>query len=44
MSELVRARVEDHLVRLRMRHVAQRIDAMLSDCLSAVNQPFHLVE
>ena len=35
MSELVRARVEDHLVRLRMRHVAQRIDAMLSEAARA---------
>jgi len=31
VSELVRARVEDNLVRLRMGHVAQRLDAMLSE-------------
>jgi hypothetical protein len=35
VSELVRARVEDHLVRLRMRHVAERIDAMLSEAARA---------
>ena len=40
MSELVRARVEDHLVRLRMRHVAQRIDAMLSE--AARSEPTYL--
>ncbi len=30
MSELVRARVEDSLVRLRLRHVAERLDAVLA--------------
>jgi IstB-like ATP binding protein len=40
VSELVRARVEDHLVRLRMRHVAQRIDAMLSE--AARSEPTYL--
>lgn len=30
MSELVRARVEDSLVRLRLRHIAERLDAVLS--------------
>jgi len=30
MSELVRARVEDALVRLRLRHVAERLDAVLA--------------
>ena len=40
MSELVRARVEDHLVRLRMGHVAQRIDAMLSE--AARGEPTYL--
>ena len=40
MSELVRARVEDHLVRLRMRHVAERIDAVLSE--AARSEPTYL--
>ena len=30
MSELVRARVEDSLVRLRLRHIAERLDAVLA--------------
>lgn len=30
MSDLVRARVEDSLVRLRLRHVAERLDAVLT--------------
>ena len=40
MSELIRARVEDNLVRLRMGHVAQRIDAMLSE--AARGEPTYL--
>jgi len=40
VSELVRARVEDHLVRLRMRHVAERIDAVLSE--AARSEPTYL--
>lgn len=31
MSELVRVRVEEHLVRLRMGYVANRLDALLSE-------------
>jgi len=40
VSELIRARVEDNLVRLRMGHVAQRIDAMLSE--AARGEPTYL--
>jgi len=31
VSELVRARVQDNLERLRLGHVAQRLDAILSE-------------
>ena len=31
MTELVRVRVEEHLVRLRMGYVANRLDALLSE-------------
>ena len=30
MSDLIRARVEDSLVRLRLRHIAERLDAVLT--------------
>ena len=40
MSELVRARVEENLVRLRLRHVAERLDAMLS--VAARGEPTYL--
>jgi DNA replication protein DnaC len=40
VSELIRARVEDHLVRLRLGHVAQRLDAMLSE--AARGEPTYL--
>jgi DNA replication protein DnaC len=40
VSELIRARVEENLVRLRMGHVAQRIDAMLSE--AARGEPTYL--
>jgi DNA replication protein DnaC len=40
MSELIRARVEDNLVRLRLSHVAQRLDAMLSE--AARGEPTYL--
>ncbi len=40
MSELVRARVEDHLVRLRLHAVATRLDAVLSD--AAKKEPTYL--
>lgn len=40
MSELIRARVEDNLVRLRLPHVAQRLDAMLSE--AARGEPTYL--
>jgi len=40
VSELVRARVEDHLARLRLGHAAERLDAMLSE--AARNEPTYL--
>lgn len=40
MSELVRARVEDHLLRLRLHSVAARLDAVLSD--AARKEPTYL--
>jgi len=40
MSDLVRARVEDHLVRLRLASVAARLDAILSD--AARKEPSYL--
>lgn len=40
MSDLVRARVEDHLVRLRLGSVATRLDAILSD--AARKEPSYL--
>ena len=35
MSELIHARVRDHLVRLRLGHVAERLDAFLADAARA---------
>ncbi|MBV9093363.1 MAG: IS21-like element helper ATPase IstB [Streptosporangiaceae bacterium] len=35
MSELVRARVQEHLVKLRLGHVADRLDALLSEAARA---------
>ena len=40
MTDLVRARVEDHLVRLRLGCVADRLDALLSD--AARKEPTYL--
>lgn len=40
MSELARARVEDHLLRLRLHSVAARLDAVLSD--AARKEPTYL--
>ena len=40
MSELMHARVVEHLVRLRLGHVAERLDAMLSD--AARKEPSYL--
>jgi len=40
VSELVRARVEDHLLRLRLHSVAARLDAVLSD--AARKEPTYL--
>jgi DNA replication protein DnaC len=40
MSELIRARVEDALRRLRLGHVADKLDAILSD--ASRNQPTYL--
>jgi DNA replication protein DnaC len=40
MSELVRTRVEEHLVRLRMGYVAERLDALLSE--AARSEPTYL--
>lgn len=40
MSELVRARVEEQLVKLRLRHVAERLDALLSE--AARGEPTYL--
>ena len=40
MSELMYARVVEHLVRLRLGHVAERLDAMLSD--AARKEPSYL--
>jgi DNA replication protein DnaC len=40
VSELVRARVEDHLMRLRLHSVATRLDAVLSD--AAKKEPTYL--
>jgi DNA replication protein DnaC len=40
LSELIRARVEDNLVRLRLPHVAQRLDAVLSE--AARGEPTYL--
>ena len=40
MSDLVRARVEEHLVRLRLGSVATRLDAILSD--AARKEPSYL--
>jgi hypothetical protein len=31
VSEIVHARVQEHLVRLHLAHVAERLDALLSD-------------
>jgi DNA replication protein DnaC len=40
MTDLVRARVESHLVRLRLGSIAERLDALLSD--AARKEPSHL--
>ena len=40
MSEIVRARVEEHLLRLRLGHVAERLDSILSE--SARSEPTYL--
>ena len=40
MTDLVRARVESHLQRLRLRSVAERLDALLSD--AARKEPTYL--
>jgi DNA replication protein DnaC len=40
MSELTHARVVEHLVKLRLGHVAERIDALLSE--AARNEPTYL--
>ena len=40
MSEITRARVEENLIRLRLGHIAERIDAMLSE--AARNEPTYL--
>jgi DNA replication protein DnaC len=40
MSEITRARVEEHLVKLRLGHVAERLDAILSD--AARGEPTYL--
>lgn len=40
MTDLVRARVEDHLIRLRLGAVAQRLDALLSE--AARKEPAYL--
>lgn len=40
MTELVRIRVEEHLVRLRMGYVAQRLDALLNE--AARREPTYL--
>ena len=40
MSEIVRARVAERLARLRLNHVADRLDAVLSD--AARNEPTYL--
>lgn len=40
MSALVRARVEEHLVKLRLGHIAERLDALLSE--AARREPTYL--
>jgi len=40
VSEIVRGRVEDHLLRLRLHSVASRLDAVLSD--AARKEPTYL--
>jgi DNA replication protein DnaC len=40
MSEIVRARVAEHLVRLRLGHIAERLDALLSE--AARGEPTYL--
>ena len=40
MSEIVRGRVEDHLLRLRLHSIATRLDAVLSD--AARKEPTYL--
>ena len=41
MTEIIHARVVDRLIRLRLGHIAQRLDAMLSD--AAKREPSYLV-
>ena len=40
MSEIVHARVRDHLVRLRLSHLSERLDALLGD--AARSEPTYL--